>query len=171
MNYDAILAVGLDRIPAVREFDELFPNAEHTVVKAKRDFSPNGWQIVYEWISRSHLYDRYVLWLVVAIDIGADGSLAELEKPDVCVIEIDKIERSRNDNNGPKWEFNIVEFEDGAWAHLVENRGNFDSIDLDLITNRPVDRFTTFWHDTRPPRLAEPPEGMAFKAHLRFSMP
>jgi hypothetical protein len=56
MNYDALLATGLDRIPVVREFCDLFPNAEHAVVKAKRDI--DGWQIVYEWISRSPVYER-----------------------------------------------------------------------------------------------------------------
>ena len=168
MNYDAILATGLDRIPVVREFCDLFPNAEHTVGKAKRDF--DGWQIVYEWISRSPVYERYVVWLVVAISIGPDGSLTELEKPNIYVVEISKIERCRNDQGGPSWEFTWGEFEDGDWDRLVENRGDFAAIGLELTTNAPVERFTECYDDTRPTPLAEPPDGMAFKAPLRFMM-
>jgi hypothetical protein len=168
MNYDALLATGLNRIPVVREFCDLFPNAEHTVVKAKRDI--DGWQIVYEWISRSPVYERYVVWLVVAIGIGPDGSLAELEKPDIYVVEINKIERCRHDQAGPSWEFSWAEFEDGDWERLVEHRGDFPAIGLELTTNAPVERFTECYDDTRPTPLAEPPDGMAFKAPLRFMM-
>jgi hypothetical protein len=149
----------------------LFSNAEHTLVKAKRDFDPDGWQIVYEWNSRGHLYDRYVFWLVVAVNVGADGSLTELEKPSVTVVELEKIERCRDDAKGPKWELRMASFEDGDWEQLVESRGDFAAIGLELTINAPVDRFATYWRDTRPTPLAEPPEGgMAFDAALRFMM-
>jgi hypothetical protein len=170
MNYEAVLATGLASIPAVREFDDLFSNAEHTLVKAKRDFDPDGWQIVYEWISRSPLYDRYVLWLVIAVNIEADGSLTELEKPSVYVVEIDTIERCRDDPEGPTWKVSLAELEDGGWEQLVESRGDFAAIGFELTTNAPVDRFVIFWRDTRPTPLAEPPDGMAFKAPLRYMM-
>jgi hypothetical protein len=171
MNYDAVLAVGLDRIQAVREFSDVFPDAEHTVVKAKRDFHPNGWQIVHEWISRSPLFDRYIIWLVVAIDVDADDSLTELEKPAVYVTEVDKAEGYGDDDEGPSWQIGMVEFEDGDWEKLVEERGDFAAIDLDLTTDVPVHQFAAYWRDTRPAPLAEPPEqGMAFKAPLRFMM-
>src|SRR5262245_40719805 len=126
MNYDALLARGLDCIPPVREFSELFPNAEHTVVKAKRDI--DGWQFVYEWISRNPMDERYVVWLVVAINIRPDGSFAALERPSIYVVEINKIERSRDHQEGPSWEFEMAEFEDGDWEQIVASRGDFAAI-------------------------------------------
>jgi hypothetical protein len=50
----------------------------------------------------------------VAIGIGPDGGLAELEKPDIYVVEINKIERCGHDQAGPSWEFSWAEFEDGV---------------------------------------------------------
>jgi hypothetical protein len=168
MNHDALLATGLQRIPVVREFCDLFPNAEHIVGKAKRDI--DGWRVVYEWISRSPVYERYVVWLVMAISIEPDGSLTELEEPNIYVVEISKIERCRNDQEGPSLEFTWAEFEEGDWNRLVENRGDFTAIGLELTTNAPVQRFTECYDDTRPIPLAEPPDGMAFKAPLRYMM-
>ncbi len=81
MNYDTVAASAVSSFSRAREFEGLFPSAEHTIVDAKRDFYPDGWKPTREWISRSHLYDRYVVWLVVAIDRTEDGTISELEKP------------------------------------------------------------------------------------------
>jgi hypothetical protein len=168
MNYDAVVAKALSSIPAVRDFRKLFPNADHTIVKAKRDFFPDGWKVVYEWVSRGHLHQRYVVWLVVAIDITADDTIVELEKPQVSVAEVEKLERSAQ--KGPTWELGWAELEEGIWERLIENGGDFAALDLELTTDAPVDGFLTFWQDTKPIPLAEPPEGMAIKAPLRFMM-
>ena len=168
MNYDELLATGLDRIPVVREFCGLYPDAEHIVGKALRDI--DGWQIVYEWISRSPMYERYVVWLVVAISIDPDGSLSELTKPEVYVVEISEIIRSRNEYRGPSWKFGWAELEDGEWEQLVESGGDYSAIGLELITDAPVERFTEFYVDTRPPPMAEPPDGIPLKAPLRYMM-
>lgn len=168
MNYDKLLATGLECIAIVREFCSLFPNAEHAVGKANRDI--NGWQVVYEWISRSPLYERYMVWLVVAISVKPDGSLAELEVPDVYVIEVSKIVRCRKDKEGPSWEFAWAELKDGDWDRLVESRGDFAAIGLAITSDSPVKRFTECYNDTRPTPLAEPPAGTAFKAPLRYMM-
>jgi hypothetical protein len=168
MNHDALLATGLQRIPVVREFCDLFPNAEHTVGMAKRDF--DGWQVVHEWISRSPVFERYVVWLIMAICVEPDGNLTELEMPNVYIVEINNIERCRNDRGGPSWEFSWAEFEDGDWERLVENRGDFAAVGLELTPNDPVERFTECYEDTRPIPLAEPPDGMAFKAPLRYML-
>jgi hypothetical protein len=170
MNYDAAIDAGSNCIPAVRQFCGLFENVEHTIVKAKRDLDSDGWQVVYEWISRAHLYDRYTVWLVVAINIEADGSLLELEKPCVYVVEIDESKESKDEHGRPSWELSVAELEDGDWEQLVESRGDFAAIALELTTNAPVERFATFWINTRPIPLDEPPEGMAFKAPLRYFM-
>jgi len=91
MNYDAVVASAVGRFPRALEFQRLFPNAEHTIVDAQRDFHPEGWKPVSEWISRSHLHDRYVVWLVVAVEIEADGNVLELEEPQLYVVEIEDV--------------------------------------------------------------------------------
>jgi hypothetical protein len=170
MNYDAVVATALECIPAVREFGELFPNAEHTLVKAKRDLESDGWQIVYEWISRGNMHDRYMVWLVVAIDIGRDDNLSELERPHVYVVEIEKTEGGSEDDNRRSWEFRLAEFEDGDWEQLVQSDGDFGAIGLELRPDAPLEQFSLCWQETRPIPLAEPPDGIAFKAPLRYMM-
>ncbi|MDZ4821099.1 MAG: hypothetical protein SGJ20_19210 [Planctomycetota bacterium] len=170
MNYDSLLAEGLTSIPVVRQFQEIFKDADHTVVKAKRDFGTEGWKIVHEWISRAPLYDRYVLWLVVPIDVGADGRLRELEGTNLYLIEICSIDGSKDDQEGRSLDYRMAEFEDGDWEQIVEAGGDLAAVGLELITNEPVERFSEFWRDTRPSPLADPGDGMAFKAPLRFMM-
>jgi hypothetical protein len=168
MNYDAVIASAVREWSCARDFQRLFANAEHTIAQAKRDFYPDGWKPVHEWISRAGLHDRYVVWLVVAIEIAADGRIAELEKPRLYVIEVEKVVRSRDEVGGPEWEVSCSEFEEGDWEQLVENDGDFASVECEMTINAPVDRFATFWRDTRPsPRLA-PSDGVALKAPLRF---
>lgn len=165
MNYDTVIASAVRDWSHAREFQRLFANAEHTITDAQRDFDPDGWMPVKEWISRAGLHDRYVLWLVVAIEIAADGAITELEKPQLYVVEVKKVVGSRNEEGGAEWEVTCSEFEEGAWEELVENGGTFPPGDFEMIVDAPVDRFDTFWRDTRP--IPTTPDGMAVKAPLR----
>ena len=122
MNYAAVIAAAIREWPCAREFQRLFSNAEHIIVEALRNFDPDGWKPVHEWISRAHMHDRYVVWLVTAIEIAADGGVAELEKPELCVVKVEKVERSRDDEDGPRWECGFFQFEEGDWQQLVDNR-------------------------------------------------
>ena len=168
MDYEAVIASAVRDWPCACDFQRLFPNAEHAIVEAKRQFDPDGWKPVTEWISRAHLHDRYVVWLVVAIELSADGTLSQLEEPQLYVIEVRKVTRSRDDEGGAEWEVACAEFEDGDWAKLVENRGDFASVGFAMTVDAPVDRFATFWHDTHPIRRDEPPDGIALRAPFRF---
>ena len=82
MNYEPTIASGIRRFRPAREFQELFPNAEHAICEAKRD-TPDGWQLGQEWISRAPLHNRYAVWLVAAIEINSEGDVSEIEKPTV----------------------------------------------------------------------------------------
>jgi hypothetical protein len=168
MNYDAVVASAMRSFPRAREFQGLFPNAEHAIVDDKRDFHPDGWKPVCEWISRSHLHDRYVVWLVVAIDIAADGTISELEKPVLYVVELEKAESCRDDEEGASWEVGCAEFEEGDWERLVNSGGDFAAVEFDMKTDSPVNRFATFWNDTRPTQRFASSDGMAIKAPIRF---
>jgi hypothetical protein len=169
MNYDTVIASAVRDWSCACEFQRLFANAEHTITQAKRDFEPNGWQHVSEWISRASLYDRYVVWLVVAIEISADGAITELEKPHLYVIEVGKVLKSRDEEEGQEWEdVACIEFEEGDWEKLVASSGDFASVEFEMTVDAPVDRFATFWRDTRPNHDPVPSDGMAFKAPIRF---
>jgi hypothetical protein len=61
VNYDSMIDSAARNFPPAAAFQRLFPNAEHSIVEAKRDFDPDGWKPVNEWISRAHLHDRYVV--------------------------------------------------------------------------------------------------------------
>ena len=72
--------------------------------------------------------------------------------------------------DGPEWEVGWLQFEDGDWDRLVQNNGDFSSVEFEMTVDAPVDRFATFWHDTRPRRGTLPPDGLALRAPLRFMM-
>ena len=170
MNYDAVIASAVRDWPYAREFQRLFETAEHTIVEAKRDFEPEGWKPVGEWISRAQLHGRYVVWLVMAIKIATDGTVSPLEEPQLYVVEVKKVIRSRDDEKGQEWEIACVQFEEEDWGQLVENNGDFATVGFDMTIDSPVDRFATFWQDTRPIFRSEPPDCVAFRAPMRFMM-
>ncbi len=171
MKYDDVLAAGLSHIAAVRDFRTLFPQAEHTIVKAKRDMPPEGWQLVHEWISRAALFERYIVWLVVAFELDAADRITILEEPSVSITELELDPDQEVDDSGAAMQVAFIEFEDGDWEKLVAAQGDFAAIELELKTDAVVEQFAMFWRETRPTPLAEPPtDGMAFKAPLRFLM-
>lgn len=168
MNYDDRIACGIRSLDDARRFQELFPGAEHVIVQAKREFEPDGWRLVHEWISRANLYNRYALWLVLPIEFTPDGVAAPLGQPDIYMIEIEKVENGGDDKEGPKWECSFGQFEEGAWKEIVEAGGDFAALGIDLMTNAPVEHFATFWRETRPPADDPAPDGQALRAPLRF---
>ena len=167
MNYDQKLASGIRDLNEARQFQELFPDAEHVIVQAKHHFE-HGWRLVDEWISRASFYDRYTLWLAMPIEFTASGAVSPLDKPDVHFVEVEKVERGRDEEGGPKWEYNFARFEQGDWEELVEVGGDFKALGADLITDNPVEGFATFWRDTSPPPEDPAPDGLALRAPLRF---
>lgn len=90
MNYETVIASAVHNCPLARDFQRLFPNADHAIVQGKRQSDLAGWKSVTEWISRAHLHDRYVAWLVVAIEISPDQIVSQLEEPELYVIEVRK---------------------------------------------------------------------------------
>ena len=162
MNYDDVIVSALPSFPHAREFQELFANAEHSIVEAQRDIPPDGWRPVHEWISRAHLHSRYVFWLVVAIEISSDGTVSELEEPKRYVVEVDKIDKSEE---GPTWEASCAQFAEGGWEELVEHEGDFAAVGLEMKTDAPVGNFAMFWDGTRPSQRYAT---SVLKAPLRF---
>jgi hypothetical protein len=165
--HDTIVSQAIRSFEPARQFQSLFPNAEHSIVQAKRDIQPDGWQPVSEWNSRCRLHDRYVVWLAVAVSVGADGVVTALEKQQVFVMEVDKVKRGRDERGGASWEVNFVELEDSQWEQLLRNGGNFAAIELEMETDAPVDRFDIFWRDTSPNRPRAFTDGIALKSPLR----
>jgi hypothetical protein len=133
-----------------REFQQLFPTAVHKIVAAERDFgTSDGWTPVKEWTSRAHLYNRYVIVLRVAIDIAEDGTISELESPKLEIIQVERVERGKDDQDGPKYELIWYRFEEGAWEELTRHAGDFSSLEFEFDKHSPVDRFDVYWQDTQ----------------------
>lgn len=170
MNYDAVIASAVRDWPCARDFERLFPNAEHTIVAAQHDFYPDGWKPAKEWISRAHLHDRYVVWLVVPIEIAADHTVSELDLPAFYVVEVHEVVKSRDDVGGPEWEMSCSQFQEDGWRQFVEMGGDLAAAGLEMTVDAPVDRFATFWRDTRPVADDMPPEGLQLQAPFRFAM-
>jgi hypothetical protein len=169
MNYDDKLASGIRDLDDARQFQELYQDAEHVIIQAKRDFGPDGWRLVDEWISRVSLFDRYTLWLVVPIEFTALGAVP-LDKTVVYIVEVERVEKGRDEEGGPKWECSFGQFEEGDWKKLVEAGADFEAMGAGLITDAPVEGFATFWRDTSPPPEDPAPDGVALHAPLRFTM-
>ena len=136
MNYESAIASGVRELDVVRQFENFFPDAEHFIVQAKRDFDPDGWQLVNEWISRAHVHDRYVIWLVVAIDVAPNGGISALDEPEVYIVEVETVQKGRDDEDGPKWECSFGELEDGAWKEIVADGGT-SRLYLNCLPMRP----------------------------------
>ena len=71
-----------------------------------------------------------------------------------------------SNDDGPAWDVDIAEFEDGDWERLTESNGDFATVGIELETDAPVPQFVEFWDRTRA--RDQPRDGMAFKAPLRF---
>ncbi|WP_428307641.1 hypothetical protein [Lacipirellula sp.] len=168
MNYNDRIAAGTRDLADVRQFLELFPHAEHAIVQSKHDFPPGGWQLVQEWISRTSLFDRYVLWLAIPVEFTAEGTASELDRPAIYVTEVEKVVKGRQEQGGPKWECGFGQIEEDDWLELVQVRGDFDAAGADLTKDDPVEGFATFWRDTCPPPDARAPEDITLRAPLRF---
>jgi hypothetical protein len=168
LNKEAFVAAGVRNLLCVRQFLQLFPDAENTIVEANRDFYANGWKRVNEWISRAKLYDRYVFWLIVAVELTESNTVVELEKPQLYVVEVVDIEKSRDEEGGPKWTLELFEIEEADWNDLVAQGGDINSANLDLTIDEPLERFSTFWSDCRPTHDPPAPEAIALKAPFRY---
>src|SRR4051812_11050455 len=155
MDYDELIATAVRQFPPARDFERVFPGAEHSIVEAKRNFHADGWKLVHEWNSRAHLYDRYVFWLSVAIEIGDDDTISQLEKPTFYVVEVE-----------PKG-FSVSEADDGAWEQIVQCDGDLEAMGFEMEEDSPAPWFPEYWEKSRPPHKY-PPDGMAFAAPYRY---
>lgn len=168
MNVEAVIEDGVRNLRCVRQFLQVFPDAEHTIVPAKRQVGDDGWSVVSEWISRARLYDHYVFWLVIAIEVSTSDTVAPLEEPQVFVVEVEAIAKSRDEEDGAKWQFGFGQIDASDWQEIIASGPNPDFRELGLVVDQPVERFETFWNDTRPNPIPPADNAIALKAPLRF---
>lgn len=168
MNVEVVIEDGVRNLRCVRQFLQIFPDTEHTIVPAKRQVGDDGWSLVSEWISRAKLYDRYVFWLVVATEVSTSDTVAPLEEPQVILVEVEAIAKSRDEEGGPKWQFGFGEIDASDWAEIIASGTDLDFRELGLVIDQPVTRFESFWNDTRPHQIPPADDAIALKAPLRF---
>ena len=124
-EHSAVVARGVAAFRYAREFQRLFPGAEHKVVEAKHDFGPpDHWRSAHDWLSRARLYDRYVVMLSTAVDIRPDGTIEVLKPPRFDLFEITEVLNGRNEEDVPKYKMQWTSTEDGAWSELVAEAGD-----------------------------------------------
>jgi hypothetical protein len=168
MDKEAAIQDGAHALRCVRQFLQVFPDAEHTIVPAKRQVGDDEWSLVSEWISRARLYDRYVWWLVLAIEVSTSDTVAPLEEPQVFVVEVESIAKSRDEAGAPKWQFGFGQIDESDWQEMVAAGTALDFREFGLEVDQPVERFETFWNDTRPHHIPPADDAIALKAPLRF---
>jgi hypothetical protein len=81
-------------------------------------------------------------------------------------VALEKVHKSRNDVDGPKWECELGEIDYDDWAQLLAS-GEDIAFATDLIADNPVDRFESFWIDTKPMPEAAVQNGIALTAATR----
>lgn len=168
MDEEAAIQDGVRALRCVRQFLQVFPDAEHTIVPAKRQVGDGDWSLVSEWISRARLYDRYVFWLVVAIEVSTSDTVAPLEEPQVFVVEVEAVANSRDEGDAPKWQFGFGQIDASDWQEMIASGAAPDFRKFGLEVDQPVARFETFWNDTRPHQVPPTDDAIALKAPLRF---
>jgi hypothetical protein len=141
---------GFARFRLARQFQQLFPNAEHKIVDAEHDFGPpDNWRSAHDWLARARLYDRYVIMLSVAIDIGPkEGRIVKLKPPDFYIFEVARVIKGRRAADGSKYELGWGTFTHRDWLKLIKAKGRFSVLDAELTKDKPVPRFDDYWRET-----------------------
>jgi len=132
------------------DFQRMFPDAEHKIVQSEHDFGPpDYWRTVHNWLSRTRLYNRYVVMLSVAIDIAKGGAIDQLKPPELHLFEIKRVTKGKREKDGPKYQLGWAQFDAKEWRRLVKSSGDVDALEIELNT-KPVRRFEIYWRDTKP---------------------
>ena len=124
------------------QFGELFPDAEHRVTSMKWDF-PDGDRWVDVWSSSAALHQRYIMEMIVPVDLS-DSEMKPLDTPFFVIVEHSKItfdERGYPSLKlGDSWDPDITQ-----WDQLVASGGDFSTINILLKKNEPVENFERYF--------------------------
>lgn len=139
------------RCPAAQRFQQLFPDAEHKIVDAEHDFYPDGWRTVQDWLARARVFDRYIVMLTVTVDMhGATAKKSiELKRPELHIFELLKVGRRSRGKGVPKCELNWSTLEHKDWLRITKSKRGFALMAEELISDKPVARFDSYWEATK----------------------
>jgi hypothetical protein len=138
-NYNLAIQSGVHGSSYCGEFNRLFPGAQNLISYYSGAVGPSSWS------SAAGLYGRYVLKMVLAIQLdAARTNIVSTGSPTFYLYEFEKV-TFRADGAPIIEGRQMTTFSADGWRHLVEAKGDFGSLGIMLETNKPVQGFEDAW--------------------------
>lgn len=139
-KYEKALASGRN-IEWVKQMEQVFPTPDHSISYFTGEFGKP------KWVSKVGLFGRYVLIGEMDVTLSEDRTkIVNHSQPKFHLIELAKISVDPNsgqaiiENGDTELDFGI-----GEWKKLVENKGDFSSLKVKLVKDKPVPLFDKHW--------------------------
>ncbi|MEO5912707.1 MAG: hypothetical protein ABIS50_00625 [Luteolibacter sp.] len=139
-DYDKALTSGISGIEVVREFELLYPDAEHFITHYAKELGGSTWN------SKVGLQGRYVLTVQLPIDFDESRHIPSRSgEPKFHFTEVESIETLPDGRLLTKYKGNNLHIGAKEWDVLTENQGRLESIGVDVKNGGPVPGFETEW--------------------------
>ena len=139
-DYDMALASGISGIEVVREFESLYPDAEHFITYYAKERGGSKWN------SKVGLLGRYVLTVQFPIDFDESRHIPSLSgEPKFHFTEVESIDTLPDGRHLTKYKGSSLHIGAKEWDVLTENQGRLESIGVDVKSSGPVPGFETEW--------------------------
>jgi hypothetical protein len=134
-SHDAALRNGVSEIEPIKQFAEMYPEAEHTI----SHFSAGDGS--ESWTSTVGLHGRYVF--TVQVDVRLNWSLRHVASFGTAKYVLNEIESVGLGTSGQasittkdSWHFGP-----DRWEAVYHARGDLRALGIDVITDRPIPHF------------------------------
>jgi hypothetical protein len=131
--------------------ETLFGDGDHFITHYGFDSNPKPWN------TEVFFAGRYTLTLQVDVTIDYDRHLVKtnVAPPIFYLHEVAKILRGPKSVEGAEFSGQWV-LDESKWEKLVDAKGNWSAIGVDLKTNSPVSGFSDYVQQSRSPRVKIP---------------
>ena len=136
-------------IPQARQIDELVGRADHSVMN-EGDDTEEG--VKEEWISEVYFNGRYEL--VMTVDIRVDRRTSSVSKvigtPSFHLHEIESVEMLSGGRASISYRESAQrDFSSAEWQRVVEAKGDFSVIGIQIQKAPPIDNFDALVQETK----------------------
>jgi hypothetical protein len=140
-GYSSAIASGRVGIPCVKQFDNLFPKANHSIAYYSGELHQPIWQ------SSAPMFDRYVVKLEMPIIVSADKTaIASFGEPRFVMVEVSRITERADGTVWIEYDGEYLEFDLLQWQRFVEAGGNLSAFGI-VPSLAPVVGFDSHWKD------------------------
>jgi hypothetical protein len=121
------------------QFNNLFPNAVNGISYYTGEIGRP------KWYSKAGLYGRYVLRMYCEIELDeARTNIVSMGSPDFDMCELTNI--TLNPSGSAKMQPHATaKFSLNTWQHLIDAKGDFHALGIELETNKAVEHFEEVW--------------------------